>query len=330
MRSTFAQLKAKKWYFVIVLPIVFALSCIIILSVPRYYTCEIKLAPEYDLGGAGSVGDLASSFGIDLGNTPSKDAYTPTLYPDLIKSPDFIVKLFSTNVKTQDGKVSTNYFDYLANRQKEAFWQGLFSKKKEQKINLNKINSFELTKDQAKIAEKVKVNINCVVDRKTDVISVSVTDQDPYIAATLCDSIRVKLQNFITQYRTKKARKDVIYYQKLTNEAKKEYEHARQVYAAYSDANQDAVLQAYQSKQEDLENDMQLKFNTYQSTSNQLQAAKAKVQQSTPAFTILQGASVPTKPAGPKRMIFVLVMLALAAIITSVVILRKGIIDIFA
>ena len=40
----------------------------------------------------------------------------------------------------------------------------------------------------------------------------------------------------------------------------------------------------------------------------------ARVQERTPAFTILQPASVPVKPAGPKRMIFVLVVVFLTFI----------------
>ena len=38
----------------------------------------------------------------------------------------------------------------------------------------------------------------------------------------------------------------------------------------------------------------------------QYQAAKAKVQERTPAFTVIKGAAVPIKATGPKRMLFVL------------------------
>ena len=73
---------------------------------------------------------------------------------------------------------------------------------------------------------------------------------------------------------------------------------------------------------EDYENDMQLKFNAYTAINTQLQAAKAKVQENTPAFTVLKGASVPIRPAGPKRMIFVALMLFLASIAISLYIIR--------
>ena len=101
------------------------------------------------------------------------------------------------------------------------------------------------------------------------------------------------------------------YYKKLTEKAKADYEKARMLYGSYADANTEVILESFKSKQEDLENDMQLKFNNYSAVMNQFQLARAKVQERTPAFTILQCATVPIKPTGPKRMIFVLFMVFL-------------------
>ena len=63
---------------------------------------------------------------------------------------------------------------------------------------------------------------------------------------------------------------------------------------------------------------MQLKYNAYSSLSTRLEAAKAKLQEVTPAFTILQNATVPIKPVGPKRMIIVTVIVFLTIIACSV------------
>ena len=45
---------------------------------------------------------------------------------------------------------------------------------------------------------------------------------------------------------------------------------------------------------QDMENDMQLKFNTYNTLNTQLQAAKAKVQERTPAFAVLKAPDIPS------------------------------------
>lgn len=296
------------------LPTAFILSSLIIVSVPRYYTCEVKLAPEIDMpNSSNSISSLASSF-LGTSVNLTSDAIQPALYPDLMESKDFIVSLFPITVVNSDGDLRTNYYDYIKNHQKKAWWSypidylfSLFEEKTNEKqfTGTERIKSFYLTKMQNNVAQVITKKISCSTDKKTDVISIVVTDQDKLICATLADSIRVKLQAFITNYRTNKARHDFDYYKQLTNEAKIDYERARQLYASFSDANSDIILASYKAKMEDLENDMQLKYNAYSTLTTQLQYARTKVQERTPAFTILQGASVPVKPAGPKRMIFV-------------------------
>jgi len=157
----------------------------------------------------------------------------------------------------------------------------------------------------------------------TNVISIMVRDQDPYVCATLADSVKGRLQDFITQYRTSKARQDCDYYQHLTDSAKVEYEQALKAYSDYSDSHKDIILQAYISERDKLENDMSVKYNTYSAMSTQLQAMKAKVQEKTPSFTTLKSATVPIKPAGPKRMIFVGSMLVLSFFCTALWRCRK-------
>jgi hypothetical protein len=139
----------------------------------------------------------------------------------------------------------------------------------------------------------------------------------------MADSVKNRLQKFITDYRTNKARIDLEYYKKLASDAKQDYEKARRLYGSYADANNDIVLESFRAKQTDLENDMQLKYNTYTVLNTQLQAAMAKVQEYTPAFTELQGASVPVKPEGPRRMIFIIGMTFLVCVITALWVSRK-------
>ena len=75
-----------------------------------------------------------------------------------------------------------------------------------------------------------------------------------------------------------------------------------------------------------LENDMEMQLSKYQTISGQLENAKAKVQEQTPAFTVIKSPTVPIKPAGPKRMIFVAAMLIMATLGTTMWYLRRLII----
>ena len=161
-------------------------------------------------------------------------------------------------------------------------------------------------------------DITITVDKKTALITISTTAQDPLVCKILADSVKERLQVFITNYRTSKARIDEKYYRNLVAEAKRDYEQSRRKYGSYADANTDVVLTSIRAKQDDMENDMQLKYNAYSALMTQYQAAKAKVQERTPAFTVVKGASVPLKPTGPKRMLFVIGMCVLAVVVLSI------------
>jgi len=311
------------------LSIAFFLASIYIFSLPRFYTTDTKLAPELENSlGKGSLSSIASSLGLNIGEMQTTDAITPLLYPDLMEDNGFITSLFNVKVKSKSGNINTTYYNYLKNRQKEPWWVSIFSTEKNEN-DTKSIDAYNLSKKDDDIASIIRDNISLHVNSKSGVISITVQDQDPFICKSLSDSVREKLQTYITNYRTNKARTDYKYYKKLTLNAKQEYEKVRRQYASMADASTNVSLKSVELRMEDLENDMQLKFNTYTNLNNQLQAAKAKVQERTPVFTILKGAAVPIKPAGPKRIIFVGVITLLTFIGTAIWIVRKDISDIF-
>ena len=328
--------KHKKLYYK-VLSITFFVSAVITLSIPNYYKCTVMLAPEIPGGNKGTSGlaSLASSFGVNLGSASAgADAIMPNLYPDLMNSVAFRASLFPVKVQQEDGDTAMTYYDYLENYQRMPWWSAGMKAAAEgissaissllgfEEETSDKVNPFRLTKKQMKIVEMMSKNVICDVDNKTYVITINVTDQDPLIAATMADSVQVRLQDFITDYRTRKARVDLAYNQKLFKEAQERYEKARLKSAAYSDANRHAIFAEKQSEQTKLENEMQLQYRAYSQVATQLQMAEAKVQEDTPAFTLLQPATVPIKKVGPKRFLICLVIMLLSFIATTIYILN--------
>lgn len=322
LRVVAKKLWAHKRLFYKTLPIAFVISSIFIVSLPRYYNSEVKLAPESESSLAGgALGSIASSFGFDLGGMQGSDAISPLLYPDLMEDNGFVTAMFNFKVEDSEGEISTTYYDYLKNHQKIAWFaypikwaEKQFSSKENKKGDFN---PYRLSKKDEKLAEKIRENVKVSIDKKSGVITINTKAQDALICKTLADSIKNQLQAFITDYRTNKARIDYEYYKKLVENAKHDYEKVRQKYGATADADMDVTMKSIELKITDLENDMQLKYNTYSTMCAQLEAAKAKVQERTPAFTVIKGADVPVKPAGPKRMLFVAGMLLLTFIGTS-------------
>lgn len=327
LRLIFGKIRANKKWYLRVLPVVFILSCAYIMCIPRTYNSSLSLAPEINNSSnlSGTIGSLASSFGLDLGNMETTDAINPMLYPDLMDDNGFVVGLFDVKVATADGAIRCSYYDYLTKHQDSPFWtQGmnsikdLFATKEPSGKASGDNNPYMLSKKQDGVANAIRKSVTINVDKKTAVITISTEAQDPLVCKTLADSVKERLQVFITNYRTSKARVDEQYYKRLVTEAKRDYDKARQNYGSYADANMDVVLTSMRAKQDEMENEMQLKYNTYSTMMTQYQAAKAKVQERTPAFTVIQGAAVPLKPTAPKRMFFVIGMCFAAIIVLSV------------
>lgn len=311
----------------------FVLAVIYAFSLPKYYKAEVELAPELSGDAAGgTLSSLAQQFGFGGGGANSNnDAIYPELYPDLFTSKEFLVSLFDIKVKTAKSDSSITLYNYYLTGQKSPWWTYPISavSKVIRKIRYgNKpvigaaqtgphIDPFQLSEIQNRVTEAISGAVTCNVDKHTSVISLMVTDQDPVAAAIIVDSIRVRLQDFIIAYRTKKARNDVAYSQNLLREAKQKYDACRRAYASFSDSHEDLYLTSYKSESENLENEMQLAFNTYSQIAQQLQVAQAKVLEKTPVFTTIKSATVPLRAAGPHRLAFVVMFVAFSLVCTT-------------
>lgn len=312
------------------IPVAFVVVSLYALGLPNYYTAQVSLVPETG-GEMSSIASLASSFGISLGGGgKGGDAITPTLYPDFMSSIAFTTSLFDIKVqKDSDNRVMT-YYDYLTYEQKSPWWgkaikavTDLFSSKKEGRKKMEKVNPFRLTPDQNAMVSTIHSLVKCDIGRGSDILKIKVTDQDPLVAATVADSVKERLQEALTEYRTKKARHDLKYIETLYKEAKEKYDRSCVLYAEFTDANQGIMLETIRLKQTRLENDMQLYYNNYNALSSQLLAAKAKVQENTPAFATLQDATVPLGNAGPMRKRIVLLFVLFVFLAHSTWILYK-------
>lgn len=329
----FSLLWAKRKLFFIVCPSVLVCTYLFLCTIPKYYKCEVELAPEssksLNLGSLGSLSSLASSLGItQLSNSSGSDAITPLLYPDLIKSEQFIVKLFPVIIETKNDSIKTSYYDYLCNHQKQTILGSIislfsFEKEEDENPNQEEFDLFKLTKQQHRIIKAITRKIQCVVDKKTNSVSITCEDQDPQVCAIIANEVLIRMQEFIIDYRTKKARNDFEYYTKLTNDARIEYEEACDKYAAYTDSHRSVTTQDAKIERDKLKSTVQLKNQLYNSMEVLRQSAESKVQENKPAFTSIRSAAVPYKPAGPRKLLYSVIISFVSFIILSVYVLVK-------
>ena len=72
------------------------------------------------------------------------------------------------------------------------------------------------------------------------------------------------------------------------------------------DTHDNLILQSVRAEQERLQNDMSLAYQVYSQVANQLQVARAKVQEEKPVFAVVEPAVVPLIPSGMGKMIYML------------------------
>ena len=294
------------------------LGIIIALSIPKQYTVTVTLSPEMgsDAKASGGLASLASSFlgGAATGSSP--DALNATLAPDIVASTPFILELFNTKVQTLDGKLDTSLVAYL-DEQKQPWWgyikaapgmaigaiKSLFS---EEADTTSALNPFQLTEEESEKVKGLRKALTADVDKKTAMTTLTVTLQDPKVTAIVADSVVAKLQQYIIDYRIKKAKEDCAYLEQLYKERQQEYYDAQSKYAHYFDSNRNIAFQSVRAEQERLQNDMNLAYQVYSQVAQQLQVARAKIQEEKPVFAVVEPATVPLLPSSTNKKIIIL------------------------
>lgn len=256
------------------------------------------------------------------------DALNASLSADIVSSTPFLLELSTMEIPASKG-VNMTLNTYL-DEEYVPWWsyvigfpsiiidgaKSLFIEEDEL-VYSNRTNKgvIELSQKESKKIEVLKNTITAIVDKKTSMTTVAVTLQNPKVAAVLADSVVKKLQEYIIDYRTTKAKEDCIYLEKLFKERQQEYYAAQKEYANYIDSHDNIILQSVRAEQERLQNDMSLAYQVYSQVANQLQVARAKVQEEKPVFAVVEPAVVPLKPSGISKKVYVLVFIFLSVCI---------------
>lgn len=307
------------------------IGILIALGTPKQYTVSVTLSPEVSGGNSGSgLASMAASFlGASVGSS-SPDALNATLAPDIVASTPFLLELFHARVVSQDKQIDTTFTAYLD--EQKSSWMGyvlkapgmaiggiksLFMDEEKEETATMQEGAIELNKEDAAKLEGLRKAITAEADKKTGITTLSVTLQDPKVAATMADTVVSKLQQYISAYRTSKAKEDCQYLETLYKERQQEYYTAQQRYARYVDANSNMVFQSTMAERERLQNDMNLAYQVYSQVAQQLQVARAKVQEEKPVFAVVEPAVVPLQPSGTSKKVIVIGFVFLAVVFTG-------------
>ena len=298
-------------------------------SLPKTYESSVVLAPETDQKVGSGVSSIASMMGVSLDN--SVDAINVQMFPDVVASTPFIFELFDMPVEFErgDSTIHTTLIDYMLEYQKKPWWSAitstpgkaigwvlsLFAEEEEGGDGI--LNPLNLPKKERAVIKFFAENIMVNVDKKTGKTNMSLQLQDPLVVATVMNQVVENLKDYMSDYRTSKARQDVKNLTEICEQRKADYYKVQQVYAKYLDANKSVNLQSAQVERERLQQEMNLAYQVYSQVATQLEGARIKVQQDKPVVAVIEPVTIPLRHVAPSKAKMLVIFTFLAGCISA-------------
>lgn len=272
--------------------------------IQKEFISQAKLLPEISSGSSsklsGGLGALAGLAGIDIGSVSSLDAVRPDLYPNIIQSTPFAIHILKQKAYVSELSKTISLEEYLKSKQ-ISWFSGNKSSQHERldPQNFSKAIELDLAKDN--LVKEVYNRINASFDRKTSIITISVKMPDPVLAANVANLTLEYLKNYVTNYRTEKAKLDLAFLEKQVNIARKRYQNSEVAFANFQDKNRFLILQSAKIQESRLNSEFSTAQSIYNDLNRQYEQAKIKVQEITPVFNVYEPPQIPLVKSEPKR-----------------------------
>lgn len=285
-------------------------------SIPKTYKASVTFAPETQQKTNSSVSSIASMMGVNLNN--NIDAISVEMFPDVVHSTPFIFELLDLPVtfERKDSVITAPLADYIKQHQKAPWWDHVLNapfnalawvmnlgkdKTADSDVCIANLDPSNLPKSERNVVNHLSKKIQILVEDKTGKTSISLTMQDPLVVSSVMTAITENLQKYMSDYRTSKARQDVVNLEAICEQRKADYYAAQQAYAKVVDANQSIIRQSAKAETERLQQEMNLAYQVYSQVATQLEGARIQVQQAKPVFVIIEPVTVPIKKSAPSK-----------------------------
>lgn len=300
----------KHWKQIFLISFLFGvLGIVSALTMTRKYNVTMTLAPEVTNRANNNLSSITSMLGLNgVSLNPGTDAMSITLFPEICHSTPFLAALLDVPLSSyvsekqqEEGMqpMHTTVYKHFSGEDKEK--KGLSKwlsslKKEDEKPYTGVVDATELPHKQAMVVKALGNSISADVDKKTGLTTISVTMDDRMMAKQLADTVCTRLQEYVSEYRTKKAEADYAYYVALAQEAREIQIKAQAAYARSVDYDRSVILQSKNSEKERLRADANLASDIYSQMAQQRELARAKIQEEKPVYAVVQPATLPQQP----------------------------------
>jgi uncharacterized protein involved in exopolysaccharide biosynthesis len=305
---------------------------------PKEFTASSTMVPQLSnskskLGGLSSLAAMAG-FNLDMNMETSE--LSPYIYPQIVQSVPFQLELMETPFQIQGiGKPISIYEyyteDYAGINIISAIKKytiglpgvilgALKSKQPEEEPAVSGDSLFSspitLTAEQESIRKMLSERVTLETNDKEGYVILNVAAHDPKLAAQVAHKAQLLLQNYITEFKIKKASAQLAFITERYAEKKKDFEKAQTNLAIFVDRNKNVTSAVARTDEVRLQNEYKLAFEVYSQLAQQLEQAQIKVKEDTPVFSIVKPVTVPIEKSKPNRPMILIIWTFLGGVIS--------------
>jgi uncharacterized protein involved in exopolysaccharide biosynthesis len=298
---------------------------------PATYTASSTFLPQTAQAGgglSGSLGGLASLAGINLNAPMAGGEIPPSMYEKVLASEPFKKRLLQSKIIV-DGD-SLDYGSYLANQPSSVLGNlkeytlglpgkiiGAISGGTKEVGEAANGGLQALTDDEYELHKALAGKITLTADKKEGVVSISVVEGNPLVAAQIAQVTESTLQDWIIEHKIKNAKAQYSFIERQFNAKEKEFFSIQEQLANYTDRNQNVLAASYLTRLDRLQAEFNLVNTVYSELAKQKEQAAIQLSKDTPTFSILDPVKVPKEKTGPKKSIFVLLAFFIGLILSA-------------
>lgn len=286
---------------------------------PPTYTAGSTFLPQtsQSVGGlSGSLGGLASLAGINLNAPMAGGDIPPSMYATVLASEPFRKRILDAKIWVNGD--SMTYRNYLENQPTSALGTiqeytiglpgkliGALSSSEEAKGGSNDLGLQPLSNQEFKLHNALAGKITIANNKKEGVVTLSIVERDPLIAAQVAKVTEEVLQDWIIEHKVKNAKAQYDFIEKQFETKQKEFFSIQEELASYMDRNQNVLSATYLTRLERLQAEFDLVNTVYSELGKQKEQAAIQLSKDTPTFSILDPVKVPKEKTAPRKSIYV-------------------------
>jgi uncharacterized protein involved in exopolysaccharide biosynthesis len=306
-------LLSKRKFLIIILSIFTVFGVYVAIVAKKEFTTGASFLPQESStpSFSGSLGGLASLAGIS-GLSGSGSEMNPLLYPKIVNSINFRLKLINAPITVAESGTIMTYREYYENEHELTLVGQLVGLPK---LIIKSIKGesagggpgdgnsefVSITREEKNHFRRLEEQISVSVSENEGIIYLSFTMPEPLMAAQMAEFCQDLLQEELIAFQIKNAKTKLEFIQERYNEKKAGFEEVQAKLASFQDKNRGLVTAVSQSRLESIRSEYDIAFTIYKEMAAQLEEAKLKVSSDTPVFSVLEPVTVPIDKSYPNR-----------------------------